>query len=77
MPTGETRCSDYQSTLPVNNGAVGRIDYGRNKRSTDTQLEISQLKSRIRRFYDVNVLSVSVNVIGNNIMAGNGANICE
>ena len=77
IPTGETRCSDYQSTLPVNNGAVGRIDYGRNKRSSDTQLEISQLKSRIRRFYDVNVLSVSVNVIGNKITIGDNSKLCE
>ena len=49
IPTGETGCSDYQSTLPVNNGAGGNIAYGPNKRNADSQLEISQPKSCIRR----------------------------
>ena len=51
IPIGETDCSDYQSTLPVNNGAVGNIVGGPSKRRADTQLEISQPKTRVRRFF--------------------------
>ena len=51
IATGETGCSDYQSALPVNNGAVSNIGSGPGKRSADTQLEISQPKNRVRRFF--------------------------
>ena len=61
IPTGETDCDDYQSTLPVNSGAVGNIDNGPSKRSADRQLEISQPKDRIRRFFRLRV-RVAINI---------------
>ena len=63
IPTGQTGCSDYQSTLPVNSGPVGSIGSGPGKRSADTQLEISQPKDRVRRFFRVNVnVNININV---------------
>ena len=61
IPTGQTGCSDFQSTLPVNSGPVGSVDNGPNKRSAYSQLEISQSKDRVRRFFRVNV-NVNINI---------------
>ena len=67
IPTGETDCDDYQSTLPVNNGAVTSIDSGPSKRSADSQLEMSQPKTRIRRqcfgCFNVNInINININI---------------